>query len=89
MIWITTTVEILWPDRFGAVGAHMISGAQIRDVRLKLGWTRRRLAQRARVRIFTIKQMEDAIRPNVFPGYAAVVAALNEGAALLDRLLSS
>jgi transcriptional regulator with XRE-family HTH domain len=36
----------------------MISGAQVRDGRVLLGWTARDLAHRANVSIFTVDQIE-------------------------------
>jgi hypothetical protein len=41
-----------------------------------LGWTTRDLAHRAGVCIFSIKQIEQAVWPNAYPGLARVKATL-------------
>jgi transcriptional regulator with XRE-family HTH domain len=63
----------------------MVSGAQIRDARILLGWTRRDLARRAEVSIFTVKQIEEALGINVYPGAATLEATLRgKGIVFLD-----
>jgi hypothetical protein len=68
----------------------MISGRQVREGRVLLGWTARELAHKAHVGIFTINQIEQVEEPSRFPGLAAVEATLKaKGIVFLDGAASA
>jgi transcriptional regulator with XRE-family HTH domain len=67
---------------YGALA--VISGGQVRDGRVLLGWTVRELAHKANVGIFTINQIERAGHSR-YPGLATVEATLKAaGIVFLD-----
>jgi transcriptional regulator with XRE-family HTH domain len=68
----------------------LISGRQVREGRVLLGWTARELAHKAHVGIFTINQIEQVEGPCRYPGLAAVEATLKaKGIVFLDGAASA
>ena len=63
----------------------MISGAQVREARILLGWTPRDLARKAKVGVFTVNQIELIAGPSTHPGLATIEATLKaEGVVFLN-----
>jgi transcriptional regulator with XRE-family HTH domain len=63
---------------------HMVSGAQVREARILLGWTPRDLARRSNVSA-SVNQIELIEGPNRHPGLATIEATLKaEGVVFLN-----